>query len=118
MQKNYSAWVAFQAPKNRTSKNITTYANELLEGELKALYNLVYDYAGNRTFITSLKTDLTQKIKSNHSSNVKEQLRNELISAYNAFRTSGAMRTSDKRVLAGIGQYKPTTIREQVACAK
>lgn len=101
INKNFQAWVKFHSPKNRASKGITDYANELLQGKLAPLYKVVYDYAGSRMFITKRKSEITEKIrKVTHASNLEFQLKEMLLNAYNEFRTSGAVRNSDANILS------------------
>ena len=99
---NFQKWVRFQDKKNRNrkSKDLTTYANELLDGKLNPLYKLVYDYAGSRMFITHRNHEILEKIrKVTHASNVDQQLREMLLQSYNEFRIAGAIRNSDASIL-------------------
>jgi hypothetical protein len=101
INKNYQCWIVFNTPRStRKRKDLTSYANELLEGPLQPLYKLVYDYSGSRMYITHRKHEITETIrKKTHAPDLKSQLTEMLLSEYNKFRISGAMRYSDQQIL-------------------
>ena len=81
------------------SGRLTEYANHLLETDFKELYNLIYNYSDSRMTITHIKHSVLEVVKKKRLSNVKLLLKEALISAYNQYRISGAMRTSDRNIL-------------------
>lgn len=102
INKNFQSWIKLQdkRSRNRKSKDITSYANELLTGKLAPLYKLVYDYSGSRSLITARKSEITEKIrKITHASNLEQQLREMLLKTYNDFRSSGAIRNTDQAII-------------------
>ena len=100
VKRNYEAWELFYSPKNRKSKSLTDYANHLLDGKLKPLYDLVFNYSGSRMFITHKKHQILMNIRKTHASDVENQLKQMLIDYMNQFRVIGAVRSSDKFILS------------------
>lgn len=86
----------------RVSSGLTDYANSLLETKFKDLYNLIYDYAGNRMHITHLKHELLQQIRVNHTGNVTQQLAAVLKNEAMKMIKEGRLRNSDKTILSKI----------------
>lgn len=103
VSKNFNAWVKYYShPQRPHSKDLTTYANQILETKLIDLYNLVIDYSGNRTYITKRKHEVLKNIRANRQSNVYQQLKEMLLNEYHTFRKAGAMRNSDSKIISKI----------------
>lgn len=80
-------------------KDLTAYANSLLDNDLQPLYRLLYDYSGSRMTITHVKHAVLQDIRRSRAANVKQQLKQALMNMYNNYRITGQIRNSDKMIL-------------------
>lgn len=80
-------------------KDLTAYANDLLDKDLQPLYRLLYDYSGSRMTITHAKHAVLQDIRRSRAGNVKAQLKAALMKMYDNYRLTGAIRASDKMIL-------------------
>ena len=87
----------------KNHKDLTTYANCLLENELKPLIELIYDFCGSYTHITHIKHEILQQIRAKKGiSNVKQLLRQRFLAEYYKYLSTGRIRISDEKKLASI----------------
>ncbi len=86
--------------KRKQGQGLTEYSRSLMEGKYLSLYNLLLDYTGNRTDINALLHDTLMRVRAERVGNVRYIIHKMLVDDINKYIEVGAVRYSDKRILA------------------